>query len=108
MSGIMVIAVCFVLVFRVLIEKFCTHAEYKKRLMYVVGMMLCYTAILSAVIYTVGVYVASEMTVKAFVICICTIICPMNLALIFIIALYCSTARKRLLSSSEKIKLKDL
>ena len=108
MTVIMLITISFVFVFRILIEKFCTHAEYKKRLGYAIGMMLCYTIILSTLICNVGMYIANEMTIKEFCICLCTLISSINLVLIFLIALYCSTAKKRSLSSSEKIKLKDL
>ncbi len=107
-SGMMLITIGFVLIFRVLIEKFFYHAEYQKRLGYAVGMMLCYTMILMSVIYLSGEYMVNQMSVKDFRVLLCAVVFAMNLVIIFAIALICSVAKKRSLSSREKIKLKDL
>lgn len=106
MTGIMLIAISFVIIFRILIEKFCNNTEYKKRLAYAVGMMLCYTAVLLSIIYITGEYIISPVTDFQFY--LCATIFAINLVFIFFISIYCSTAKKRSLSSKEKIKLKDL
>ena len=96
------------IIFRILIHQFCEQAEFKKRLAYAAGMMLCYTVILVLLLYIQSTLAASKTTVAEFGIYMSTVIFAMNLVFIFVITIYLSVAKKRSLSNREKIKLKDL
>lgn len=108
MTGIMLSAIGFVIIFRILIEKFCNNAEYKKRLFYVVGMMLCYTVIVVLMIYMTSNFIINQVSVVDFRNYVCTIIVVFNIIVISLVTVYCWNAKKRSLSNREKIKLKDL
>lgn len=97
-----------VVAFRVLIGKFCDCTEFKVRLACAAGMMAVYTALLVQMIFFASELALETMTVADFRTYICVLICGWNLVLIFIVTVYCSTARKRALSNREKIMLKDL
>lgn len=97
-----------VLVFRILLNRFCVQVESKKRLAYAAGMMLTYTAIMMFLIYMTGTVMPKQMTVRDFSIYICALIFAVNIVIGFVIIAYCTTARKRSLSNREKIMLKDL
>ena len=111
-SGIMLIIVAVVIIFRILIEKFCNHMEFKRRLGYVAGMMLSYTLVLVLWIYAEGILISEQMsiqmTIAEFAIYLSAKVFVVNLLFGFVIILLCSTARKRSLSNRDKIKLKDL
>ncbi len=107
-SGFMLTIIGVVIIFRILMEKFCNQAEFKRRLGCAAGMMLCYTAVLVLLIYTESILAPEQTSVADFAIYVSATIFAMNLVLIFIIIIYCSTAKKRSLSNREKIKLKDL
>ena len=112
MSGIMIMIFVVVIVFRILIEKFCNNTEFKKRLWYTAGMMLCYTGVLVLWIYAESIMVSEQMSigmsVAEFGIYLGAKILVVNLLFVFYITVYCSTAKKRSLSNRDKIKLKDL
>ena len=107
-SGFMLIIFSMVIIFRVLMHQFCEQAEFKKRLGYAGGMMLCYTIILVLLLYTQSTLAASQTTVVEFGTYMSVVIFVMNLVFIFVITMYCSVAKKRSLSNHQKIKLKDL
>lgn len=108
MTGMMLIGISFVIIFRILIEKFCNRAEYKKRLFYVVGMMLCYTVVVVLMIYMTSDFMINQVSIVDFRNYICTIVAVFNVIIIFLVTVYCWNAKKRSLSNREKIKLKDL
>lgn len=97
-----------VLVFRVLLNRFCEQVEPKKRLAYAAGMMLAYTAVMMSLIYMAGSIMPEQMSVQDFSIYMCVLIFAVNIVVGFIIIVYCTTARRRSLSNREKIMLKDL
>lgn len=107
-SVFMLVIFGIVIVFRILMERFCNQTEFKWRLGFAAGMMLCYTVVLALLIYAESIFISEQMSVTDFGIYISAQIFAINLVLIFVIVIYCSTAKKRSLSNREKIKLKDL
>ena len=107
-SGFILIMVGIVIIFRVLIHQFCEQTEFKKRLGYAVGMMLCYTAVLVLLLYVESTLAAAQTTAAEFGAYMSAVIFAMNLVFIFIITIYLSVAKRRSLSNRDKIKLKDL
>ena len=101
-------AIGSVLVFRIMLNRFCVQVESKKRLIYAAGMMLTYTAFMMFLIYMAGSVMSERMSVHDFSIYICILIFSVNIIVGFITIVYCTTARKRSLSNREKIMLKDL
>lgn len=107
-SGFILIMVGMVIVFRVLIHQFCQQAEFKKRLGYAAGMMLCYTIILVLLLYIESTLVDIQTSAAEFGMYMSAVVFAMNMVFIFVITIYLSVAKKRSLSNREKIKLKDL
>ena len=100
-----------VLVFRVLLNRFCEHAEFKVRIGYAAGMMVQYTILLIQMVYIANATVkmmSQNITISEFVVYLGVLILSVNFTYGFIILAYCSTAKKRGLSNREKIMLKDL
>ena len=107
-SGFVLIMLGIIIVFRLLMHQFCEQINFRKRLAYAAGMMLCYTIILVLLLYIISTLVAFEITIVEFGILMGAIIFAMNLVFIFIIVMYLSVVKKYSLSHHEKIKLKDL
>lgn len=104
----MILCIGCVMVYRIMLDKFCKQVDYKKKLAYVAGMILAYTAIIIQMIYMVGELGISQIPVEDFRLYICVLIFAVNAVFGFITIVYCSTTRKRTLSNREKIMLKDL
>lgn len=104
----MLCAIGSVLVFRILLNRFCRQVESKKRLACAVGMMMAYTVFMMFLIYMAGSVMPEQISVHDFSIYICTVMFSVNIVVGFVIIMYCTTARKRTLSNREKVMLKDL
>lgn len=97
-----------VVMFRIMLDRFCKQVEDKKRLAYVAGMMMAYTAFIMWMIYMTGETMLAQTTAEELRIYICALVFAVNIVVGFVTILYCSTARKRTLSNREKIMLKDM
>lgn len=107
----MVFVIGEVILFRVLLNQFCNHTEFKVRLKYVAGMIVLYTVLLIHMIYLTGLgmeMMGQSVTIIELCMYLCALILGVNIVFGFTVVLYCSTARKRALSNREKIMLKDL
>lgn len=104
----MLLCVGCVIAYRIMLDKFCKQVDYIKKLIYVAGMILAYTAVIIQMIYIVGELVMLQISVADFRAYVCVLIFAVNIVFGFITIVYCSTARKRTLSNREKIMLKDL
>jgi len=104
----MLLCVGCVIVYRVMLDKFCKQVDYTKKLVCVAGMILAYTAVIIQMIYITGEFAMRQISVADFRMYICVLILAVNIVFCFITIVYCGTARKRMLSNREKIMLKDL
>jgi len=107
-SVLMILGIICVWIYRILLERFCNQVDYQKRLLIVAGMIFAYTAVVILLINMVGSFMLTGTTVESFKIYISIMIFAVNLMFAFITIIYCSTARRRSLSSRKKIKLRDL
>ena len=108
MSVLMILGIICILIYRILLARFCNQVDYQKRLLLVAGMILAYTAVVILMINMAGSFMLTETSVEGFKIYVCIMIFAVNVVFGFITIIYCSTVRRRSLSSREKIKLKDL
>lgn len=101
---------------RVLMEMFCVHTERKIRLLCVAGMMVLYTIVVTWELFIIGELLVqgvffsgqAQISVADYRNFICVLFPITNLLLGGLILFYSATIKKRVLSSREKIMLKDM
>lgn len=101
---------------RVLMEMFCVHTERKIRLLCVAGMMALYTIVVTWELFIIGELLVqgvffsgqAQISVADYRNFICVLFPITNLLLGGLILFYSATIKKRVLSSREKIMLKDM
>lgn len=101
---------------RVLMELFCVHTERKTRLLCVAGIMVLYTIVVTWELFFIGELLVDgtlfmgqeQISVTDYRNIICVLFPITNLLLGGLILFYSATIKKRVLSSREKIMLKDM